>query len=88
MTTNVTREQLEEMRRTLANAEADFTKGRQARQRAAMSSLVRIKDEINALVNEATAIADSVDLTFYFSSGYDEFTWCDRDEWNSSSANC
>lgn len=85
---SITRDQLEQMQRDLAAAEHEFEKAKAQRQRAVIGELSDINKEIKALVRKAESIAGAVDLKFYFSTGYEEFTWADVDTWDSSSASC
>lgn len=85
---SITRDQLEKMKRDVASAEREFEKTKAERQRAVIGELSEINLEIKALICKAEAVANSVDLKFYFNTGYEEFTWSDVDTWNSSSANC
>lgn len=85
---SITRDQLERMRRDLADAENQFQNDKAKRQRAVVGELSDINNEIKALVRKAEATAEAVGLKFYYSEGYDEFTWGDADTWNSSSARC
>lgn len=84
----LTREQLEVMRKNMVDAERAYRIATESAQRSAIGRLQQLKVEIEGLVYEAEALADSVDLKFYYSSGYDEFTWSDADNWSSSSAHC
>lgn len=85
---SITREQLEQMKRDVAAAEQELETAKAERQRNVIGELSEINQEIKALVRKAEGIANSVDLRFYFNSGYEEFTWVDEDRWNSSSAHC
>lgn len=84
----ITRDQLEQMKRDVATAERQFEAAKATRQRAVIGELADINKEIKALVRKAEGIADSVDLKFYFNTGYEEFVWSDVDTWDSSSASC
>lgn len=85
---NMTREQLDLLRKQLEDAEQAYKSTVESAQRSAIVRLKELKDEIHRLVYEAESLAESVDLKFYYSSGYDEFTWAQADQWNSSSAHC
>lgn len=85
---SITREQLEQMKRNVATAEREFEAAKATLQRAVIGELADINKEIKALVRKAEGVAESVDLRFYFHTGYDEFTWADTTTWDSSSANC
>lgn len=85
---SITREQLEQMKRDVASAEREFENDKAQRQRAVLGELVDLTKEIDTLIQKAEAIANAVGLRFYYNAGYEEFTWCDEDTWNSSFANC
>lgn len=84
----MTRAQLDLLKQQLVDAERAYKSTVESEQRKAIVLLREYKVEIEGLVSEAEALADSVDLKFYYSSGYDEFTWTQADDWNSSSAHC
>lgn len=85
---NMTREQLDLLRKQRDDADKAYRIASETAQRSAIGRLQQLKEEIEDLVKEAEKLADSVDLTFYYNNGYDEFTWIERDQWNSSSAHC
>lgn len=85
---SITREKLEQMKREVATAERELEKELAESQRSVVWKLSDINEQIKTLIREADTLANSVELRFYWHSGYDEFVWSDSDKWDSSSANC
>jgi hypothetical protein len=84
----MTRVQLDLLKQQMVDAERAYRTTVEGEQRKAIVRLRELKEEIEDKVREAEALADSVDLKFYYSSGYDEFTWSQAEHWNSSSQSC
>jgi outer membrane protein TolC len=84
----MTRRQLEIMREEMAKAELEYKNTIRDSRQEVILKLREIKAQLNTLVSEAEKLAESVDLKFYYSSGYEEFSWADADNWSSSSAHC
>lgn len=84
----MTRRQLEMMREEMAKAELEYKNAIRDSRQEVIQKLRDIKAQLNSLVAEAETLAESVDLKFYYSSGYEEFSWADADNWSSSSAHC
>lgn len=55
---------------------------------SALKQLAEIKRSLDAQIKEAEAIAKAAGLVFYYSSGYEEFAWMDKEDWSESSKHC
>jgi hypothetical protein len=73
--------QLEEGRKQLATQV-------QLQRPAVLAQLAEIKTSLDRQIAEAEKLAKSVDLVFFYSSGYNEFSWLDKEDWSYSSQNC
>lgn len=54
----------------------------------AVKALAAIKRKIDDLVSEAEKIASAADIVFYYSNGYEEFSWQNKEDWSYSSQDC
>lgn len=84
----VSRSDVEELRRQLAEAEQKLKEQQRLSRAGVIKRLTEIKNEMVGLENEAKELAETVGLVFYYSKGYDEWSWIDSDNWSYSSADC
>ena len=78
-------EDIQRLRRELAEAEAAYEDNKRVNQKAVLQNLEQLSKDMNRQYAEAEALARSVGLVFYFSSGYEEFNVVDGENWSSSS---
>jgi hypothetical protein len=81
-------ETIEALERELALAKAQHAKEVIRNRPQAAASLAAIKAEIDGLVRQAEEIARAADIVFYYSSGYEEFSWQNKEDWSYSSQDC
>uniref|UniRef100_A0AAU6VYT6 Uncharacterized protein n=2 Tax=unclassified bacterial viruses TaxID=12333 RepID=A0AAU6VYT6_9VIRU len=76
------------LERELALAKEQHAKEVVRNRPQAAASLAAIKVEIDGLIRQAEAIASSADIVFYYSNGYEEFSWQNKEDWSYSSQDC
>lgn len=81
-------ETIEKLERDLAIAKAQHAKDVIRNRPQAAKALSDIKTKIDTLVKEAQEIARAADIVFYYSSGYEEFSWQNKEDWSYSSQDC
>lgn len=79
---------VESLRRALEEAERDLREHKRINRSDAVSKLRDYVRDLQRIENEAKELAKEVGLVFYYSSGYEEWSWQDEDGWSASSANC
>lgn len=79
---------VESLRRALEEAERDLREHNRINRSDAVSKLRDYVRDLQRIENEAKELAKEVGLVFYYSSGYEEWSWQDEDGWSASSANC
>ena len=84
----VTEHDVLKLERELAEARKQLATQVKANRPAVLAQLAEIKTSLDRQIAEATKLAASVDLVFFYSSGYDEFSWLDKEDWTHSSQNC
>jgi hypothetical protein len=83
-----TKQEVEALRRQLADAETKLRQEQQSRRRDVVEQLGEIKKQMNAMEFKARELAESAGLVFYYSSGYEEWSWMNASEWSESSKHC
>lgn len=81
-------ETIEVLERELAKAKAEHAKAVIRNRPQAAASLAAIKSEIDGLIRQAETIAREADIVFFYSSGYEEFSWLNKEDWTYSSQDC
>lgn len=81
-------ETIEKLERDLAIAKAQHAKDVVRNRPQAVKALADIKTKLDTLVKEAQEIARTADIVFYYSSGYEEFSWQNKEDWSYSSQDC
>ncbi|QHZ60097.1 hypothetical protein PJKIFABJ_00161 [Pseudomonas phage PE09] len=81
-------ETIEVLERELAKAKAEHAKAVIRNRPQAAAALAEIKGKIDALVREAEGIAREADIVFFYSNGYEEFSWLNKEDWTYSSQDC
>lgn len=81
-------ETIEALERELAKAKAEHAKAVIRNRPQAAAALAEIKGKIDALVREAESIAREADIVFFYSNGYEEFSWLNKEDWTYSSQDC
>jgi hypothetical protein len=81
-------ETIEALERQLALAKAEHARAVVRNRPEAVKALAAIKRNIDNLVREAEEIARNADIVFYYSKGYDEFSWQNKEDWSYSSQDC
>lgn len=81
-------ETIEKLERDLAIAKAQHAKDVIRNRPQAAKALSDIKTKIDTLVKEAQEIARAADIVFYYSNGYEEFSWQNKEDWSYSSQDC
>lgn len=79
---------IEKLERDLAVAKAARAVEVSKNRPTAAGQLAVIKGKIDELVKEAQQIARDADLVFYYSNGYEEFSWQNKEDWSYSSQDC
>ena len=75
-------------RRELQVLEEQYEKQRRDKREDIMQILADKTREIEALISECEKLAESADLVFYYSSGYDSFQTEKKENWSESSRYC
>ena len=76
------------LERELALAKQQHAKEVVLNRPQAAASLAVIKAEIDDLIRRAEQIASAADIVFYYSNGYEEFSWQNKEDWSYSSQDC
>lgn len=76
------------LERELALAKEQHAKEVVRNRPQAAAALSEIKGKIDALIREAEQIASAADIVFYYSNGYEEFSWQNKEDWSYSSQDC
>lgn len=84
----VTQEDILKMEQELNEARKQLATQVKANRPAVLAQLAEIKTSLDRQIAEAERLAKSVDLVFFYSSGYEEFSWLDKEDWSYSSQNC
>lgn len=79
---------IEQLERELAAAKAEHAKNITLSRPEAVKALAEIKAKLDSLVSEAHKIAEDADIVFYYSNGYEEFSWQNKEDWSYSSQDC
>jgi len=88
MTDLITATDIQLLRNKLAQAEADYASQRKATRQEVTTELAQIVSDIRVLEQRAEKLAESADLVFYYSGGYEEYTWVNKEDWSESSRYC
>lgn len=75
-------------RRELQVLEEQYEKQRRDKREDIMQVIADKTREIEALISECEKLAESADLVFYYSSGYDSFQTEKKENWSESSRHC
>lgn len=79
---------IEQLERELAHARAEHAKSVIRSRPEAAQALAEIKAKLDDLIREAHKIAKAADIVFYYSEGYEEFSWQNKEDWSHSSQDC
>lgn len=85
---SVTSDDVVRLERELEEARNKLALQVKADRPAVVAQLAEIKASLDRQIREAEKLAKSVDLVFFYSSGYEEFSWLERENWSHSSQNC
>lgn len=85
---STTSERIRELEIALAEARNQRDQEARANRQGVVARLSELRREIDAKIIEAKKLAETADLVFYYSSGYEEFSWVDSQDWTSSTAHC
>ncbi|WCO82032.1 hypothetical protein vBPpSSYP_50 [Pseudomonas phage vB_PpS_SYP] len=80
--------EVQSLREQLAQAEAKLRKEQQDNRQSVVQKLNEIKLQMEALEEEATTIAETAGLVFYYARNYDEWSWMNESDWSESSQYC
>lgn len=83
-----TSERIRELEIALAEARSQRDQEARDNRQSVVVRLSELRREIDAKIIEAKKLAETADLVFYYSSGYEEFSWVDSQDWTSSTAHC
>lgn len=81
-------DKIAELEIELAKAKAQHAKDVLQSRPTAVQALAEIKVKLDGLIEEAQAIARGADIVFYYSNGYEEFSWQNKENWSYSSQDC
>lgn len=81
-------ETIEALRKQLAEAELAQTQQRKATRQEVSEELARMTKEIHEMVRKAEVLAESADLVFFYSPGYEGFCTETKEDWSESSIYC
>lgn len=81
-------EEIQRLRKELAEAERKLEQEKKLNQKEVLAQLEECAKEMNRQYAQAEALASSVGLIFYFSSGYETFEIADSENWSESSKHC
>jgi hypothetical protein len=84
----MTAEELNTLRKQLAEAEVAYSQQRKATRQEVSEELARMTREIHDMVNKAQVLAESADLVFFYSPGYEGFCTETKEDWSESSIYC
>jgi hypothetical protein len=84
----VSAEDLKKMRQELAIAEAKYVAERRERRDEVTKILSEKIVQIEEMVRECEKLAESADLVFYYSVGYEGFCHEKQENWSESSQYC
>lgn len=85
---STTSDRIRELEIALAAAKDQRDREARANRQGVVARLSELRREIDAKIIEAKKLAETADLVFYYSSGYEEFNWVDSEDWSSSTAHC
>ena len=80
--------EVQSLRDQLAQAEAKLRKEQQNNKQSVVEKLNEIKRQMEALEEQAKQLAETAGLVFYYSSGYEEWSWMNESDWSESSQHC
>lgn len=80
--------ELQQMRSELAKAEQDYINARRDKREEVSEVLADMTRQIEKLISTAETLAQSADLVFYYSSGYEGFCVEKTENWSESSRYC
>lgn len=81
-------ELLQQKRKELQELEAQYEEKRKLERKAVLEVLTEKTREIEAMISDCEKLAESADLVFYYSSGYDGFQTESKENWSESSRYC
>lgn len=79
---------IETLRQEAEAARAAFEAAQAEARRGVAAQLAELTASLDKQFQEAKKLAESVDMVFYFSSGYEEFGCVEKQDWSSSSLDC
>lgn len=80
--------ELSQLREAAEKAVAEYEKAKQSARKGGMVRLNELTHQIASLVKEAEALADSLDMVFYYSTGYEQYATQPKEDWSESSRYC
>lgn len=81
-------ELLQQKRKELQELEAQYEAKRKLDREAVLQVLAEKTREIETMISDCEKLAESADLVFYYSSGYDSFQTENKENWSESSRHC
>ena len=80
--------ELLQLRQAADEANAKYERAKDAARRGGTVRLNELTHQIAALVKEAEALADALDMVFYYSTGYEQYNTMPKEDWSESSRDC
>jgi hypothetical protein len=88
MTDMITATDIQLLRNKLAQAESQYAQQRKANRQEVAELLAEKINQIDATVRECEKLAESADMVFWYSPGYEGFCTEDKENWSESSLYC
>lgn len=88
MSKKITAEDVESLELELARAREQLAKQVREDRPAAMAQLAEIVKSLHKQIADAEQIAANAGLVFYYSNGYEQFNYVEKENWSYSSQDC